>query len=164
MATKPPVLKLTTADPRFSPREPVTINGYRFVPDPAETIQPHEFGELAAKLEDMGPAQREQYRAREAATRSKPILNGDAAEIARRAGAMREAVAKEPSLHELERMRPGQRYVAPPRAGFATGYALNPCRVRQEGDEYVCSAHGCGRRWAVDEEKPYCANDPVWRD
>jgi hypothetical protein len=30
------VLALTTGDPRFDPQEPVTINGYRYVPAPEE--------------------------------------------------------------------------------------------------------------------------------
>lgn len=57
--------------------------------------------------------------------------------------------------------RKGSRYVAPPRPAFAAGYD-RPCNVRQEGDEYVCAT--CARRWGFDDERPYCENDPAWKD
>lgn len=59
------------------------------------------------------------------------------------------------------KLRKGGRYVAPPRAAFAAGYD-RPCNVRQEGDEYVCAT--CARRWGRDDERPYCENDPAWKD
>lgn len=51
--------------------------------------------------------------------------------------------------------------LAPPKPGEArlAGCGLDrACSLtaRREGDEYVCTAPGCGLRWAIDEQRPGC--------
>lgn len=142
--------KLTTGDPKFNPAEPVEINGFVFIPlTPA--LSAHA-ADLRAG-DHMWQADRYALADMIDPPRPKGWPTGPQPDPAR-------PPVDWTGARELHR-RTGHRYVAPPRPAFEAGYQ-RPCNVRQEGDEYVCAA--CARRWGFDEERPYCENDPAWKD
>lgn len=130
--------KLTSPDPKFNPAEPVEINGFVFIPlTPALSAHAAEL----RKGDHLWQADRYALADLIDPPRPKGWPNGP--------------------RPDAPPARKGGRYVAPPRPAFAAGYD-RPCNVRQEGDEYVCAT--CARRWGFDEERPYCENDPAWKD
>lgn len=137
--------KLTTGDPYFNPNKPVEINGFLFIP-----VTPALRGPAAElrKGDHLWMADR--------------IMLADMIDPPGPKGwpeGPKPDVPAERSYTGPE-LRKGGRYVAPPRPAFEAGYQ-RPCNVRQEGDEYVCAT--CARRWGLDDERPYCENDPAWK-